>query len=345
MRAAEENARARGVKRLWLEVLVQNEPAIELYEKLGYAHVRDLEVWSLDGELVFQKHKVPSVPVADAVGRSDEPAALAARGRDGRRTSPTRRARGRRAGRSIYRSTPAGSRRSAGSRPTTRTRSASCSARSRTRPRGVWLLNGPEGDPVNAVLESLGGTQIGAPARDGARALTATRRTTAGARAGGWPSRAPGRASRRPQSASRGRGTPRHGRRRSSPTMQPRCVQRADRTCSRPPSSRYAATCLRPTRATVPSPGASASIASRPSRRRTRSRKNTIPTRPFSFANEDADRRTSRRWASYSPACSFARPRIESVRNSAARVPLVIPHLANPVATSTRSSRRRSRPM
>lgn len=61
MRAAEENARARGVKRLWLEVLVQNEPAIGLYEKLGYEHVRELEVWSL-GDLVALNNYLP-VPV------------------------------------------------------------------------------------------------------------------------------------------------------------------------------------------------------------------------------------------------------------------------------------------
>ena len=43
-------------------------PAIALYEKLGYALVRELEIWSL-GELVFQKHKARSVPVARAQQR------------------------------------------------------------------------------------------------------------------------------------------------------------------------------------------------------------------------------------------------------------------------------------
>jgi hypothetical protein len=47
MHAVEEEARARGLKRIWLEVLVQNAPAIALYEKLGYQHVRELVVWSL----------------------------------------------------------------------------------------------------------------------------------------------------------------------------------------------------------------------------------------------------------------------------------------------------------
>ena len=53
MRAIEDRARSRGIEQLWLEVLVQNEPAIRLYEKLGYQVVRELEVWSLDG-LVLQ---------------------------------------------------------------------------------------------------------------------------------------------------------------------------------------------------------------------------------------------------------------------------------------------------
>ena len=68
MRAVQSEARARGLKRIWLEVLVQNEPAIRLYEKLGYQHVRELEVWSL-GELVLQEHKVRSVDVAAAQRR------------------------------------------------------------------------------------------------------------------------------------------------------------------------------------------------------------------------------------------------------------------------------------
>jgi ribosomal protein S18 acetylase RimI-like enzyme len=50
MLAVLAEARAAGVRRVWLEVLVQNEPAIRLYEKLGFAHVRELEVWSLPGE-------------------------------------------------------------------------------------------------------------------------------------------------------------------------------------------------------------------------------------------------------------------------------------------------------
>jgi ribosomal protein S18 acetylase RimI-like enzyme len=49
MHALHENARSRGVERIWLEVIVGNTSAIALYEQLGYARVRDLEVWSLPG--------------------------------------------------------------------------------------------------------------------------------------------------------------------------------------------------------------------------------------------------------------------------------------------------------
>jgi len=49
MHALHENARSRGVERVWLEVIVGNRGAIALYEQLGYAHVRELKVWSLPG--------------------------------------------------------------------------------------------------------------------------------------------------------------------------------------------------------------------------------------------------------------------------------------------------------
>jgi len=49
MRALIERARAAGVTRLWLEVIVENVAARRLYEKLGFEHVRLLEVWRLPG--------------------------------------------------------------------------------------------------------------------------------------------------------------------------------------------------------------------------------------------------------------------------------------------------------
>ena len=48
MRGVIDVAREHGLREVWLEVLVQNEPAIRLYEKLGFEHVRELEVWTLD---------------------------------------------------------------------------------------------------------------------------------------------------------------------------------------------------------------------------------------------------------------------------------------------------------
>ena len=69
MRAVLEEARdARPRARLWLEVLVQNEPAIRLYEKLGFAKVRELEVWTLD-RLEAGAHGASGVRAAQAHAR------------------------------------------------------------------------------------------------------------------------------------------------------------------------------------------------------------------------------------------------------------------------------------
>jgi GNAT superfamily N-acetyltransferase len=47
MRALHEQAMERGIRRVWLEVIVENTGAFALYQKLGYRTVRDVEVWSL----------------------------------------------------------------------------------------------------------------------------------------------------------------------------------------------------------------------------------------------------------------------------------------------------------
>jgi GNAT superfamily N-acetyltransferase len=49
MLALHDEARSRGVERVWLEVIVENVHALRLYRDLGYEHVRDVEVWSLAG--------------------------------------------------------------------------------------------------------------------------------------------------------------------------------------------------------------------------------------------------------------------------------------------------------
>lgn len=64
MRAIHEQAQERGVRRVWLEVIVENTSALALYEKLGYQLVRDVEVWTLpaaDGA-----HSGREVPIAEA---------------------------------------------------------------------------------------------------------------------------------------------------------------------------------------------------------------------------------------------------------------------------------------
>jgi ribosomal protein S18 acetylase RimI-like enzyme len=67
MNAVHEEARARGVATVWLEVIEQNEGAFKLYEKLGYVVTRDVEVWALpDAEGV---PVAAEVPVAEAQER------------------------------------------------------------------------------------------------------------------------------------------------------------------------------------------------------------------------------------------------------------------------------------
>jgi len=48
LRAVLEEARTRGAVSVRLEVIEQNAPARKLYRKLGFEHVRDLGVWTLD---------------------------------------------------------------------------------------------------------------------------------------------------------------------------------------------------------------------------------------------------------------------------------------------------------
>jgi ribosomal protein S18 acetylase RimI-like enzyme len=50
LRAVLDEAAALGLRGVRLEVLTQNAAAIALYRKLGFEHVRDLEVWTLTGE-------------------------------------------------------------------------------------------------------------------------------------------------------------------------------------------------------------------------------------------------------------------------------------------------------
>jgi len=70
MRALHEQARERGVRRVWLEVIVENTGASALYEKLGYEPVQDVEVWTLPG--AEGEHEGREVPVAEAQAQFPE---------------------------------------------------------------------------------------------------------------------------------------------------------------------------------------------------------------------------------------------------------------------------------
>jgi len=66
MRGLMAEAGARGVERLRLEVIVENTAAVRLYEKLAFAHVRDVEVWSLDGHVAQSKHSPSPAALEEA---------------------------------------------------------------------------------------------------------------------------------------------------------------------------------------------------------------------------------------------------------------------------------------
>jgi ribosomal protein S18 acetylase RimI-like enzyme len=72
MRALHEQARERGVWRVWLEVIVENTGAFALYEKLGYKTVRDVEVWSLPAAEHGEANAAREVPAAEAHARIRE---------------------------------------------------------------------------------------------------------------------------------------------------------------------------------------------------------------------------------------------------------------------------------
>jgi GNAT superfamily N-acetyltransferase len=74
MRALHDQARERGVRRVWLEVIVENVGAFALYEKLGYELVQDVEVWTLPaagGE--YPGREVPAPEAKAQLPRRHEP--------------------------------------------------------------------------------------------------------------------------------------------------------------------------------------------------------------------------------------------------------------------------------
>jgi len=70
MHAVHEQAREHGVRRVWLEVIVENTGAVALYEKLGYELVQNVEVWTLPA--AAGDHAGREVPVAEAKARLPE---------------------------------------------------------------------------------------------------------------------------------------------------------------------------------------------------------------------------------------------------------------------------------
>jgi GNAT superfamily N-acetyltransferase len=70
MRALHEQACERDMRRVWLEVIVENTAAFALYEKLGYQLVQDFEVWTLPG--VEGDHAGREVSAAEAKAQLSE---------------------------------------------------------------------------------------------------------------------------------------------------------------------------------------------------------------------------------------------------------------------------------
>jgi ribosomal protein S18 acetylase RimI-like enzyme len=151
-------ARERGLREVWLEVLVQNEPAIRLYDKLGFEHVRDLEVWALDSvsgeagavrrvplqqaqERIRRQRAEPEpwqradetvANLDDVEGLEAEGGAVLFRAKGGRTSLLQGVARDEAAAHGLLQAL-------GGAMP-------------------LQWLNGPQGDPFNAAIDALGGT-------------------------------------------------------------------------------------------------------------------------------------------------------------------------------------------
>jgi ribosomal protein S18 acetylase RimI-like enzyme len=151
-------ALARGVFEVWLEVLVQNVPAIRLYEKLGFTHERELEVWSLE-PLVLKQHKLSAVGPEKAQARirrertEREPWQRAdetvAKFEDVEGLESDR-------GAILFRRT--GERISLLQGVAADDDAARELLEGLPNATGLQWLNGPAGDPFNSAIESLGGT-------------------------------------------------------------------------------------------------------------------------------------------------------------------------------------------
>ena len=161
MREVIDVARARGLRELWLEVLTPNAPAFALYRKLGFETVRDVEVWALESRVAQPQETVSSVPLEQAQTRI---------ARERGQREPWQRAdesvahyedvEALESERGVILFKRSGERISLlqavaddedGARELIEALPADASA--------LHWLNGPEGDPFNAAIASLGGTR------------------------------------------------------------------------------------------------------------------------------------------------------------------------------------------
>jgi hypothetical protein len=159
MRGVLAGAGERGLREVWLEVLVQNEPAIRLYEKLGFERVRELEVWSLDDLVAVSNYlPAPVTAVHERIRRERSEREPWQRADDTLENLDQLEALESERGAVLFRRT--GERVSllqgvADDEPAARGLLQALPAEATS----VSWLNGPEGDPFNAAIAALGGTE------------------------------------------------------------------------------------------------------------------------------------------------------------------------------------------
>lgn len=175
MREALAAARAVGVTRVGLEVLVQNEPAFRIYERLGFRTVRELDVWGFPAP-----EPAAGGPAAETAGldeaqafirehrRAPEPwqradGTLAALLADGMVFEGVLARRGRRTvGAMVCRAAGRASVMQLATLPgesAAATHALLAALRRDDAPQGVRWLNLPEDDPAAEVVRALGATR------------------------------------------------------------------------------------------------------------------------------------------------------------------------------------------
>lgn len=85
MREQARRAAAAGARRMRLEVLEGNEPALRAYLRTGFRRVRDIGLWRRDGRVSSSPDSLPELPAAEAVEAVDRMGARARSGSVSRR--------------------------------------------------------------------------------------------------------------------------------------------------------------------------------------------------------------------------------------------------------------------